>query len=150
MTKTVDADSNDRLETVNTYFRKVDARDPTLLDLFTDDVQMFFPKFGLVHGKAALVKWDETMASELESIEHDIDAFNYIVSGNFIVVEGTERGVTRNGEHWPDGVVSQGRFCSVFEFDGTLIQRMHIYVDPDFTSADQDRIRILRGEKVGG
>lgn len=49
----IDADPNDRLETVNTYFRKVDARDPTVLDLFTDDAQMFFPKFGLAHGKAA-------------------------------------------------------------------------------------------------
>lgn len=140
------ADSNDRLETINTYFKKVDARDPAVFDLFTDDVQMFFPKFGLAHGKAALVKFEEAMTSELESLEHHFDAFNYIVSGNVIVVEGTERGVTRNGVHWPDGIVSEGRFCSVFEFDGPLIRRMHIYVDPDFTSADQDRIRMFRGE----
>jgi len=52
---TTDTDSNDRLDTVNTYFRKVDAGDPTVLDLFTDDVQMFFPKFGIAHGKAAVV-----------------------------------------------------------------------------------------------
>lgn len=89
------------------------------------------------------------MTTELENLEHDIGGFNYIVSGNSIVVEGTERGVTRNGVHWPDGVVSQGRFCSVFEFDGVFIRRMHIYVDPDFTSEDQDRIRILRREKRG-
>lgn len=139
---------NVRIESVNTYFRKVNARDPTILDLFTDDVQMFFPKFGLAHGKAALVKFSETLTSELESIEHDIEAFNYIVSGNFVVVEGTERGVTRSGVRWPDGIVSSGRFCNVFEFDGALIRHLHIYVDPDFTSADQDRIRILRGKKT--
>jgi len=144
---TIDTDSNDRLETVNTYFRKVDAGDPTVLDLFTDDVQAFFPKFGIGHGKAA-VRFSQTLMSELESIQHDFNAFNYISSGSFVVVEGTERGVTRSGVHWPDGVVSEGRFCNVFEFDGALIQRVHIYVDPDFTSADRDRV--VWGEKARG
>jgi hypothetical protein len=137
-----------RIETVNTYFRKVDTRDPTVLDLFTNDVQIFFPKFGLTHGKAALVRFSEIMTSQLESIAHDIEAFNYIVSDNFVVVEGTECGVMQSGVHWPDGIVSQGRFCNVFEFDGALIRRMHIYVDPDFTSADQDRIDIFRGKNI--
>lgn len=142
----LDADSHDRVATINTYFRKVDARDPTVLDLFTDDVQMFFPKFGLARGKAALMEFSERLAGELEMLEHDIDGFHHIVAGNIVVVEGTERGVTRSGVRWPDGFVSQGRFCNVFEFDGALIRRMHIYVDPDYTSADQDRIRMLRGE----
>jgi ketosteroid isomerase-like protein len=126
----------------------MNARDPTVLDLFTNDVQIFFPKFGLAHGKTALVQFSDIMNSQLESIEHDIGAFNYIVSGNCVVVEGTERGVTRNGVRWPDGIVSQGRFCNVLEFDRALIRRMHTYVDPDFTSADQDRIDIFRGKQT--
>lgn len=92
-------DNEARIESVNTYFRKVNTRDPTVLDLFTDDVQIFFPKFGLAHGKAALVKFLEIMSSQLESIEHDIEGFNYIVAGDFVVVEGTERGVMRSGVH---------------------------------------------------
>lgn len=144
----VSTDSDSRREIVRTYFRKVDAKDPTVLDLFTDDVQMFFPKFGLAQGKAALVRFSEIMASQLASIEHDIEAFNYITSGNLIAVEGRERGVMQNGVHWPDGIVSQGYFCNVFEFAGELIQRIHIYVDPDFTSADLDRIHSFRGEKA--
>lgn len=139
-----------QIETVNTYFRKVNAKDPTVLNLFTDDVQIFFPKFGLAHGKTALVKFSGIMTNQLESIEHNIAAFNYIVSGNFVVVEGIERGVMRSGVHWPDGVVSQGRFCSVFELDGALIRRMHIYVDPDFTSADQDRVAIFQDKQLSG
>jgi hypothetical protein len=43
--------SQKQIKIIETYFRKVDARDSTLLDLFTDDVQMFFPKFGLGYGK---------------------------------------------------------------------------------------------------
>jgi hypothetical protein len=68
-----DIDGNVWIEAVNTYFRKVHARDSTVLDLFSDDVQIFFPKFGLAHGKAALVRFSEIMTSQLESIEHDIE-----------------------------------------------------------------------------
>jgi hypothetical protein len=60
------------------------------------------------------------------------------------VVEGTESGVAGDGTPWPDGEVSQGRFCNVFEFNGDLISALRIYVDPDFTSSHQDRIRQLR------
>lgn len=142
-------EGKDRIETVDAYFRKVDAWDASVLDLCTEDIQLFFPKFGLAHGKAAVAEFSRRLTRELESLEHDIDGFHHIAAGDFVVVEGTERGVTRAGIRWPDGVVSQGRFCNVFEFDGPLIRRVHIYVDPDYTSADQDRIRILRGDRAG-
>jgi ketosteroid isomerase-like protein len=145
---TTDIDDAAQIQAVNTYFRKVDTNDPTILDIFTDDVQIFFPKMGLAHGKAALVKFSEILMNHLESIEHDIEAFNYIISGNVVVVEGTERGLTRQGIRWPDSVVSQGRFCNVFEFDGRLIRRVHVYVDPDFTSADRDRIQIFQSKQT--
>jgi enamine deaminase RidA (YjgF/YER057c/UK114 family) len=134
------------INVVETYFRKVGAGDPTLLDLFKDDVDFCFPKFGRQRGKSALMTFGERMTTDLQSIAHDIEHFNYIVAGTTVVVEGQERGVTRAGVSWPDGVISQGRFCSVFEFDGSLISRMHIYVDPDFTSTHIERIRVLRGE----
>ncbi|WNG39418.1 hypothetical protein F0U61_41455 [Archangium violaceum] len=142
-------DSNSRLRTVQDYFRKVDLRDPGIMELFTDDVQLFFPKFGVSRGKAELARFSQRLTNYLESIEHDIEGFRYVVSGDSIVVEGTERGVTRAGVHWPDNEISQGRFCNVFEFDGPLIRRVHIYVDPDFTSEDLERIRLLRGETAG-
>ncbi|QRK08844.1 nuclear transport factor 2 family protein [Archangium violaceum] len=138
-------DSNSRLRAVQDYFRKVDLRDPGIMELFTDDVQLFFPKFGVSRGKAGLARFSQLLTSYLESIEHDIEGFRYVVSGDSIVVEGTERGVTRDGVHWPDNEISQGRFCNVFEFEGPLIRRVHIYVDPDFTSADLERVRLLRG-----
>lgn len=49
------------------------------VDRLHGKVQMFFPKFGLARGKAALVKFSETLTSELEGIEHDIDGFSYDV-----------------------------------------------------------------------
>lgn len=139
-----------RLQVIDAYFRGADSRDPAWLDLFTEDVELFFPKFGLTRGKAAVAGFAARLAAELESLEHDIAGLRKIVAGDTIVVEGTEAGVTRSGLRWPDGVVSQGRFCDVFDFAGTLIRSVHIYVDPDFTSADRDRIRILRGEAAAG
>jgi hypothetical protein len=140
-------DRDPRLETVVTYFKKIDSRDPSYLDLFTGDVQFFFPKFGLARGKASLVTLGKRIGGLLNSIKHDIEIFNYIVSGNYVIVEGTESGVTQSGVHWPDGKTTQGRFCNVFEFDGSLICRVHIYVDPDFTSSDYDRIRVFSGSE---
>lgn len=142
-----------RIETIVAYFQKVnevDAGDPGLLELFTDDVQFYFPKYGTTRGKDALVAFDERIGGELKSVRQDVDGFNYIASGDHIVVEGTESGVTWSGISWPDGTISQGRFCCVFEFDGPLIRRLHIYVDPDFTNSDRDRLRIYRGEEVSG
>ena len=56
---TLVADDNagmQHLETVRQYFIRGDAGRPDTLDLFTDDVQIYFPKFGVAHGKAALME----------------------------------------------------------------------------------------------
>lgn len=142
-------EGGDRIETVKAYFRKVDAGEADLVDLFADDVEIFFPKFGLGRGKAGFGAFARRMQGYLASIGHDIAGFRYHVADDVVVVEGREWGVTRAGLAWPDGDVSEGRFSSVFEFDGPLIRRMYIYVDPDFTSADHDRIAILRGDRSG-
>lgn len=133
-----------RIEIVRNYFRKVDAKDPGLIDLFTDDVEFFFPKFGVALGKAAVARFGERIAQEAAELTHDIDGFTFTVEGNRVVVEGREWGVTADGRQWPDGEVSQGRFANVFEFDGSLISRTYIYVDPDFTGDDNRRIALFR------
>ena len=69
--------------------------------------------------------------------------FNIIVSDKYIIVEGQEGGETKEGIKWPDNKKSFGKFCNVFEFEGSLIKRVHIYVDPDFTSEDAKRIEML-------
>lgn len=121
------------------YFRKVDASDPTLLELMTDDVQFFFPKFGVGYGKDAFAECARGFQSALKSIEHDFGRMSIITSGDHVIVEGFEKGVTAEGVAWPDPAKSEGRYCNVFEFRGPLIKRVHIYVDPDFTSSDESR-----------
>lgn len=135
-----------RIEAIRDYFRKVDAQDPSLLDLCTEDIEFFFPKFGVAHGKAALARFAERIGHDAAKLTHDIDGLVFTVDGDRIVVEGREWGVTADGRAWPDGEISQGRFANVFEFDGPLIKRTFIYVDPDFTSEDRRRVTLYRGE----
>lgn len=135
--------NNARIQAVITYFKKVDSGDASYLDLFDESVKFFFPKFGTTQGKDSLIAFGERIGSSLGSIWHDIDNFNIIVSGQTVVVEGQEGGTMKDGTVWPDKQVSQGRFCSVFEFTGKLITRMYVYVDPDFPSNDTERILVL-------
>lgn len=128
------------------YFKKVDAGDVSYLDLFSEEVDFFSPKFGCAKGKDSLVEFGNRIGSSLSSIWHDIDGFNITVSGNTVIVEGQEGGVMSDGIVWPDNKISTGRFCSVFEFTDHLISRMYVYVDPDFASLDVERIAILSGQ----
>lgn len=39
--------TQDRIAVATNYFRKIDSGDPTILDILTDDVVTYFPKFGV-------------------------------------------------------------------------------------------------------
>jgi hypothetical protein len=120
------------------YFRRVDVGDPTVIDLFTEDAQMFYPKFGFAQGKAQIGAFAQGLNRGLASLRHEIEGFTVLSSGNYVVVEGAENGTTRSGVDFPDGVSSFGLFCNVFEFEGDLIKRLHIYVDPDFAGTHDE------------
>jgi hypothetical protein len=136
-----DSDQTSSLEDIaQQYFRLVDAGDPAVLELFTDDAQMFYPKFGFARGKQQIGAFAQGLGRGLSSLEHGIDDFVYITSGSRVVVEGAERGTTVSGVEFPDGVSSFGLFCNVFEFDDQLIKRVHVYVDPDFASSHVDGV----------
>jgi hypothetical protein len=149
-TGTIDKTQNNTQEVrrtaVRNYFEKIDNGifDSSYFNLFTEDVELYFPKFGYAKGKEGIKNFGKQIGNHLSSIYHDIENFNYIVADNYIVVEGKEGGVTREGIEWPDNDISYGKFCNVFKFNGHLIERVHIYVDPDFTSSDRERINILK------
>src|SRR5579863_8991553 len=121
------------------YYRRADAGRPDLVDLFTADVELFFPKFGVRRGKAALGELAAGLLGSLKSIEHDRQGLSYVAVGHTVLVEGTTHGETRDGTQWEGGKTPGGRFCSVFEFRGHLISRMYVYLDPDYGSADRAR-----------
>jgi len=127
------------LAVVKQYFVSTDAGQASVLDLFTDDVQIYFPKFGIATGKAAFGELATGLLGSLKSIAHYIPDFKYVVGADSVVVEGTTHGADREGVEWSGGKTAGGRFCSVFEFRGPLIARMHIYLDPDYTGRDENR-----------
>jgi hypothetical protein len=121
------------------YFRRLDAGRPDLADLMTDDVQIYFPKFGIGRGKGVLAEIGMGLGGTVEAMEHDYRTYTFICSGSFVVVEGTTRGRMKNGKSWAAGVTPGGRFCNVFQFRGDLISQVHVYLDPDYVSEDAPR-----------
>lgn len=122
------------------YFHMVDSGDPAVIDLFTDDAQMFYPKFGYAHGKAQIGAFARGLGRGLAQLQHEIDGYTVIASGNYVVVEGAENGITTSGVAFPDNASSFGLFCNVFEFEGLLIKRVHVYVDPDFANTHAEGV----------
>jgi ketosteroid isomerase-like protein len=122
------------------YFRLSDAGDPKLMELFHEDATLYFPKFGVGHGRASLLTVFEGFKGVLEWIRHDHASLVFTPSGDRIAVEGMSAGKMVGGA-WKGGETPGGRFCNVFEFRGERIARLHVYLDPDYLGEDTARFR---------
>ncbi|MGF6767848.1 ketosteroid isomerase-like protein [Paraburkholderia sp. GAS199] len=132
-------ETNQRVARVKEYFRKGDAGDATIIEMFTDDIELYFPKFGLRSGKQAVAQFVQGLQAQLAGLQHYPDEYTYIVAGDVVVAEGWESGEMKDGTRWPVHGSTDGRFCNVFRFRGDLISQLHIYVDPDFAGRDEQR-----------
>ena len=113
----------------------------SILDLFADDAQVFFSKWGLANGKEAIGQCFTDVGGTLKAIRHDYASFNWIMSGSdMFACEGTSHGEHVDGP-WRAGVPewAAGRWCDVFEVRDCLIQRCFIYLDPDYAGKDTAR-----------
>ena len=113
----------------------------SILDLFADDAQVYFGKWGLANGKEQIGQLFGDVGGTLKSIRHDYASFNWVFSGSDVVVaEGTSYGEHRDGP-WRAGVPdwAAGRWCDVFEIRDFKIQRCFIYLDPDYAGKDTER-----------
>jgi SnoaL-like protein len=120
------------------YLKRLD-RGQSFFELFDDHAQVYFPKWGLANGRAEIEKLFGDVGGTLSWIVHDYAYFNYIVQGDSVVVEGTSSGKTAGGVEWRAGVTHAGRWCDVFEIRNFKIQRLFIYLDPDYAGADVAR-----------
>ena len=111
----------------------------SMLDLFAEDGQVYFPKWGLATGKEEIGQLFSDFGALIKGIRHDFPTFNFhMTGGDTFVVEGTSAGEHVDG-HWRAGVTHSGRWCDVFEVRDFLIQRCFIYLDPDYAGLDTDR-----------
>jgi ketosteroid isomerase-like protein len=118
----------------------------SILDLFADDAQVYFPKWGVANGKEEIGQLFGDVGATLKWIRHDYSHFNWVFSGSDVVVaEGTSSGEHQNGP-WRAGVPDwgAGRWCDVFEIRDFKIQRVFIYLDPDYAGADTERYPWLK------
>jgi ketosteroid isomerase-like protein len=122
------------------YFLRADQGRPELLDLFHEDAEIYFPKFGFGHGRQSFLDIVKGFAGSLESIQHDYDRLQSLPSGDHLVVEGTSHG-KMSGKSWVGGKTPGGRFCNVFTFRDGRIAGLNIYLDPDYTGDDEARFR---------
>jgi len=111
----------------------------SILDLFAEDAQVYFPKWGLATGKQQIGQLFTDFGGGIRHILHDYASFNWILTGtDLFAVEGTSAGEHAEGP-WRAGVSHAGRWCDVFEVRDFLIQRCFIYLDPDYGGQDRAR-----------
>jgi hypothetical protein len=113
----------------------------SILELFAEDAQVYFPKWGIATGREQIGKLFGDVGGNLKFIRHDYAGFNWIFSGSDLVVcEGTSYGEHRDGP-WRASVPEHGagRWCDVFEIRNWKIQRCFIYLDPDYAGKDTAR-----------
>jgi SnoaL-like protein len=113
----------------------------SIMDLFAEDAQVMFPKWGVATGKEQIAQLFADVGSSIVSIRHHYSELTYVFSGSdVVVVEGTSHGEHKDGP-WRAGVPEwgAGRWCDVFEIRDFLIQRCFIYLDPDYAGLDRAR-----------
>ena len=128
------------------YFKAMDnggitSAGHSMFELFDEQAQAYFPKWGLASGRVEIERMYGEIGATLKSITHHYASFNWVFSGGDVVVcEGTSHGEHRAGG-WRAGVpeCGAGRFCDVFEIREFRIQRVFIYLDPDYASQDTAR-----------
>jgi len=70
-----------------------------MLDLFQEDAEIYFPKFGFGFGRNSFLEMVKGFEGTLEYIQHDYDRLTFIPSGDYLVVEGTSQG-RMSGKSW--------------------------------------------------
>jgi len=126
----------DPQQIVTRYFELADT-DPLgdeMMSLFDEDIEFYFPKYGVSRGWDGFRAFVEGMGQHYQSVSHHADEFQRLACGDSIVVEGTTEGSRIGGGTWDGGKTPGGRFCSIFEIDsvGQRIRRVYIYLDPDY------------------
>src|ERR1700704_706605 len=125
----------DKIKVAREYFIRADEGRPDILELFHEEAEIYFPKFGFGFGRQSLFEMVKGFDGVLEFIQHDYDKLTFIPAGDYVVVEGTSRG-RLSGKTWAGGETPGGRFCDLFKFRGDRISSLHIDLDPDYTGED--------------
>jgi ketosteroid isomerase-like protein len=131
------------LDTVREYFRRIDGGESPL-ELFADDVEIWFPKYGTARGKDEVLEMFGNVRLILDQIVHD--RVDYLADGDTVVAYGTSSGATTSGRAWRSDDAYAGRFCNVATVRGGQITSMRIHLDPDYGGEDTARYPWLQSD----
>src|SRR5258708_36244839 len=81
-----------KIKVAREYFIRVDEGRADILELFHEDAEIYFPKFGFGLGRESLFEMVKGFAGAVEYVRHDYDNLAFIPSGDYLVVEGTSQG----------------------------------------------------------
>jgi len=136
------SEDHEKIKIAREYFMRADQGRPDILELFQEDAEVYFPKFGFGFGfgRNSFLEMVKGFEDTLEFIQHDYDGLTFIPSADYLIVEGTSHG-GMSGKSWAGGKTPGGRFCNIFKFRDGRISSLHIYLDPDYTGEDEARFR---------
>jgi ketosteroid isomerase-like protein len=126
----------------------VSATGGSIVDMFAEDASVFFPKWGIATGREEIASMFKDVGRTLKSIRHHYATLNWVFSGDGVVVcEGTSDGEHRDGK-WSAGTPpwGAGNWCDVFHIQHSKIQRVYVYLDPDYAGRDTTRYPWLSGK----
>ena len=92
----------EQIKIAREYLMRIDQGRPDILELFHEDAEIYFPKFGFGFGRNSFVEMVKGFEGSLEYIRHNYDSLVFIPSGDFLIVEGTSRG-KMSGKSWAGG-----------------------------------------------
>jgi len=86
------SDDQEKIKIAREYFMRADQGRPDILELFQEDAEVYFPKFGFGFGRNLILEMVKGFEDALEFIQHDYDRLTFIPSADYLIVEGTSRG----------------------------------------------------------
>jgi hypothetical protein len=89
-----------RLKVVQDYFRLADQGSREILELFHEDAEIYFPKFGFGFGRQSFFELTKGFEGALEFVRHDYDTLKIIPAGDYVFCGGdvTPQAFRRNVE----------------------------------------------------
>lgn len=133
--------SDDRYKELSTNFLATLDTMGNVFALMTEDVEFQFPKYGTARGTAEVGAFFHALGSYVAALRHPPETFTYYVGDRSVAIEGRSVGRLHNGKSW-----DAAHFTVIYGFDGELINRVAIYLDPDYADETQDRYPWKRPE----
>jgi hypothetical protein len=104
------ANDREKIKIAREYLMRADQGRPDVLELFHEDAEIYFPKFGFGFGRNSFLETVKGFEGVSEYIQHDYDRLNFIPSADYLIVEGTSQG-RMSGKSWVGGETPGERFC---------------------------------------